>query len=262
MGIRSFFKKNKDSTKGFDKRSSTRHKYEYIVNMNENSAPALVLKLVGTNKKVLEVGSGPGSISKLLKNNNKCHVTALDNDPEAIKIVSKYCDEAILLDLNTDEAESYFKNSSFDVVIAADVLEHLYDPLKTLLSIKGLLKDAESFAVISLPHVGHASLIACLLCSDFEYRDWGLLDRTHIRFFGLNNIEKMIAEAGMKIVATEFVIKDPNDTEFSQVWDGLNDSVKKNVLENKYSRIYQVVMKVAPFESSGVPISLMNIDIL
>ena len=45
-----------------------------------------------------------------------------------------------------------------------------------------------------------------MLQEDFEYRNWGLLDRTHIRFFGIKNIQALFENAGLKIVHAEFVV--------------------------------------------------------
>ena len=62
-----------------------RHKYEYPIDSDANSAGAHILRMVGADKKVLEVGAGPGAITKLLKNNNNCKVTAIEIDEKAIE---------------------------------------------------------------------------------------------------------------------------------------------------------------------------------
>ena len=62
-----------------------RHKYEYKV--EDSPAAAYVVQIVGTNKRVLEIGCGPGSITKILAQQGGCHVTGIELDPEAIKMV-------------------------------------------------------------------------------------------------------------------------------------------------------------------------------
>ena len=75
-----------------------KHLYEYSVDPLSDTAPARVVRAVGQRRKVLEVGSGPGSITRLLYEQNQCRVTALEIDPEALKIVAQYCDRALSAD--------------------------------------------------------------------------------------------------------------------------------------------------------------------
>ena len=61
------------------------HKYDYEVKLDSQMAPAKVIRLVGAERRVLEIGAGPGSITKLLQAVGKCRVTALEIDSEAIR---------------------------------------------------------------------------------------------------------------------------------------------------------------------------------
>ena len=54
-----------------------RHKYEYQVDANEDNTTAHVVRIVGKNKRVLEIGAGPSSITKILQTVGICRVTAL-----------------------------------------------------------------------------------------------------------------------------------------------------------------------------------------
>ena len=51
-----------------------RHNYEYDVDVQLNTAPANVIRMVGHNKRLLEIGCGPGSITKILAEKNRCKV--------------------------------------------------------------------------------------------------------------------------------------------------------------------------------------------
>jgi 2-polyprenyl-3-methyl-5-hydroxy-6-metoxy-1,4-benzoquinol methylase len=219
-----------------------KHKYDYKVDPSADTAPARVVRMVGQNKKVLEVGSGPGSITKQLKEVGQCSVTALEIDPEAIELVRPFCEAVHAADLNTKDWGKLLNGQRFEVVLAADVLEHVYNPLDVLKTMSTLLDD-NGRIVLSLPHVGHSAIAACLLLEDFEYRDWGLLDKTHIRFFGLTNIQKLVHEAGLSISKIEFVVRHPRETEFADKWSTLSPSVRKALLTNKYGLVYQVVLE-------------------
>lgn len=237
--------------------TETSHKYEYAVDLNAQTAPAYVVHLVGSSKRVLEVGCGPGSITKLMAEHGHCRVTALELDPEAITKVAPYCEAIMQADLNSSEWPCLLDGvEAFDVVVAADVLEHLYDPWTTLRQMIPLI-NSHGYLVISLPHVGHAAVVSCLINGNFEYRDWGLLDRTHIRFFGLKNIEELFAQADLKIIEVKYVVKPPEETEFAASWSRLSATVQDALKSSDHADVYQVVVKAVPLSYPGDVIPLV-----
>ena len=239
-----------------------RHKYEYKTILDSDSGPARVVRIVGENKRVLEIGAGPGSITKQLTAVSNCSVTALDIDAEAIKKILPFCERAFQADLNISSWPGVLGvKNKFDVVIAADVLEHVYEPLTVLSTMKGLL-DNNGYLVISLPHVGHSVIHACLFDEDFNYGDLGLLDRTHIRFFGIKNIQQLFEDAGLKIIHAEFVVRNPEHTEFSKLWVRTSQELRDVLATNPFGLVYQVIVKAVPIEADGVAISLMNMSVL
>lgn len=233
-----------------------RHTYEYTVDLNSRTAPTFVAELTGSGKRVLEIGCGPGSITRILSQQGQCRVTGIELDASAIEKAAPYCERIFQADLNSTEWPYLIEEiKPFDVVVAADVLEHLYDPWITLKRMSTLI-GPDGYLVISLPHVGHAAVVSCLLNSDFEYRDWGLLDRTHIRFFGLRNIENLFAQAGLKIIDVRYVTKTPEETEFATSWSRLTDMQQKALKDCEYANIYQVVVKAVPLSYPGAALSL------
>lgn len=237
------------------------HKYEYQIEIQGSTAPARVVRMVGEHKRVLEIGAGPGSITKLLKEVNNCSVVALERDVSAIEKLARYCEKVVQADLNDPNWPQLLRNEpAFDVLVCADVLEHVYDPAEVLSGIAGFLSRDTSL-VVSLPHVGHSAIHACLFDSDFDYRDWGLLDRTHIRFFGLTNIAELFSGAGLKIVQAEFVICEPEQTEFAARWKKLPESLKRELSANPFGLVYQVVVRAVPQVSPHVAIDLRAIPI-
>ena len=233
-----------------------RHTYEYEVDTTSQTAPANVVRLVGTGKRVLEIGCGPGSITKILFEQGKCQITGLELDPEAITMATPFCEAIIEADLNSDLwPHKLDKLPKFDVVVAADVLEHLYDPWKVLKLMSSFI-SSNGYLVISLPHVGHAAVTSCLINSDLQYRNYGLLDRTHIRFFGLKNIEDLFKQAKLKIIDVRYVRKLPEETELAENWSKIPHSLQEKLMEPAHSDIYQVVVKAVPIDFVGTPLSL------
>ncbi len=213
--------------------------------------------MVGEGKRVLELGSGPGSMTRLLAD-NQCRVTALELDLEAITIVAQYCEQVYSCDLNDNNWPSILLGiDRFEAIVAGDVLEHLLDPLAILKSLHPLL-EKDGYVVVSLPHMAHNAIVACLLVGDFEYQPWGLLDRTHIRFFAMKNVQQLFNNAGFKIVEVDFVVRTPEQTEFAKQWRQLSIETRQALSCNKFGTVYQVVVKAVPKSSPGRELNMLS----
>ena len=98
-----------------------------------------------------------------------------------------------------EESISKLPIASFDCIILNDVLEHLVDPQGTLINLTPLLSP-NGRIVSSIPNALHWSLLTALLVKkDFKYADFGVLDKTHLRFFTKKSIIRMFQESGLTI---------------------------------------------------------------
>lgn len=221
-------------------------KYEYNASMRPSGAAAKAARMTGKNKRVLEIGAGPGSVTRILHNQGNCRVTAVEIDAGYFEKLSPYCEHIHQCDLNDDKwASVVATDGKFQVVVAADVLEHLQNPEATLRAMKKLV-DSDGYVIVSLPHVGHNGIIACMIEGDFAYSNAGLLDKTHLHFFGIENIQRLFDEAGYVILEAEFVVLKPERTEFADFWQRLPTRQKRCLSQNRYGGIYQVVIKAKP----------------
>jgi SAM-dependent methyltransferase len=237
-----------------------RHKYEYTIDPEAHTAPAKVVRMVGSDKRVLEIGAGPGSMTRLFQANN-CRVTAVEIDASAIDKLLPFCERVHHCDLNAqDWAACLSGDGTYDVLVAADVFEHLYWPHRCLAALKPFFSPG-GYLVVSLPHAGNNAVIACLLDGDVDYGDWGLLDRTHIRFFGFKNMHDLFEHAGYKIIAAEFVVTPPDETELAVHWRRLSPGMRDELAANVFGTVYQVVMKVVPSDAPGKGIRLADVPV-
>ncbi len=239
--------------------TSSRHVYDYDIDLTSDVAPARVLRMVRPGSRVLEIGAGPGSITRHLSGSLGCDVVALEIDPTAIERLQPFARAVFSADLNEAGWAEMVRDreGQFDYVIAADVLEHVYDPWSVLGGMKSLLNDTGS-VILSLPHVGHAAVAACLIDEDFEYRPVGLLDRTHIRFFGIKNIDELYRSQGLVIEQAEFVVRTPEMTEFARRWRALPAKVQGVLQANRFAHVYQVVSRAVPVERASASVDLMT----
>ncbi len=233
--------------------------YEYEPDLNGDNALRYVLELAGVNKRILEIGAGAGMITRHLVASNGCDVVALEINPAAVEKLKTYVERVYSLDLNSSNwTTNLAEEAKFDVIIAADVLEHLYDPWRVLKDARSLLNENGKI-ILSLPHAAHSGMLSCLFWEDFRYAEWGLLDKTHIRFFGFHNIHALYASAGLAITDVRFVMRRPEETEFAEHWAQLPKRLRNAFSSGRYGHVYQVVTSAMPAEKVSRPVDLFNV---
>ena len=131
----------------------------------------------------------------------------------------------------------------FDCIVFADVLEHLYDPTKVLLEAKEFMKDNGSI-FISIPNIAHNSVIIDLFNNKFEYRNLGLCDNTHIRFFTYKSLKDMVSNCGLKIKEMQETRVKVEDTEFKNSYDDLPNEVVEVLKKKPYGNVYQFIWEL------------------
>jgi len=207
----------------------------------ENNTHAFALGMIGHNKTVLEVGCATGYFTKALTEYG-CKVVGVEIDPDAAKLAEQWAERVVVGNIDDPERWEELDEEAFDVITFGDVLEHLRDPLAALRNAVGKLKPG-GFIVTSVPNVAHGDLRLSLLRGSFQYRDTGLLDRTHIRFFTLASIRQLLHEAGLVVVDTQRVIVPLFAAEFGVERGDFSDAVIDEVRGDSEFDTYQYVMK-------------------
>jgi len=90
----------------------------------------------------------------------------------------------------------------FDVVVAADVLEHLASPEELLEKVRSWLKP-DGLLLVSLPNIANVSVRAALLFGHFRYTERGILDRTHLSFYTRASARRLLEDCGFRVRAVE-----------------------------------------------------------
>ena len=229
----------------YDKSSVTKYALAEIDLKNPKNAHDYQILLTGTNKKVLELGTATGYISKILKKQN-CHVTGIEINPEWANESAKYVDRMIIGDIESLDFTKEFTNEKFDVILIGDTIEHLKNPIITLEKLHSLLND-DGYVVFSIPNISFTSIRLHLLNGEFLYEDTGILDDTHYHFYTLDNILLMLDRANFRIielerVKQEFHIFHRTDLKYTSFSDDLISSV----LNDPESDTFQFVFKAIP----------------
>lgn len=166
-------------------------------NPDPYGAHAKIVKLVGANKRILEIGCASGYISEKLKENG-CSVIGFEIDKESAVLAKRYCEDVIGGDIESVE-KIPVEEKYFDGILFADVLEHLKKPLEVLKKLKKYLKD-DGAVYISMPNIANWMIRLNLLFGKFEYQEQGILDKTHLRFFNEKSTLELVNNAGLEII--------------------------------------------------------------
>jgi 2-polyprenyl-3-methyl-5-hydroxy-6-metoxy-1,4-benzoquinol methylase len=156
-----------------------------------------VLSLVpSTACRILDVGCGTGVLGGRLRTEGERSVVGITYSQEEATLAAGRLSQVICADLNTYDFSSL---EEFDCVIMSHILEHLYDPVDLLERLKRVLRP-ESVIVVALPNVVWWKQRLQFLIGRWRYQDWGMLDRTHFRFFDLQSSEELLRNAGYEIL--------------------------------------------------------------
>lgn len=150
-----------------------------------------------STKRVLDMGCSRGDLGFQLKVKGM-EVVGVEIDEDCYNIAREKLNKTFLGDI--EKFQIPYPRKYFDCILYADVLEHLIDPFRVLCEHKKYLNDT-GFIVASIPNIRYYKVIDRLvLGGTWDYMDIGILDRSHLRFFTLINIQELFMKAGYEIV--------------------------------------------------------------
>jgi 2-polyprenyl-3-methyl-5-hydroxy-6-metoxy-1,4-benzoquinol methylase len=225
-------------------------KYDHQIDLGVDNAHTRVIRLVGAGKHVLELGCASGYMTKVLVERFGCTVVGIDRDPEAAEQARKVCGCVIVGDMDSLDFAGALGEARFDVIVCADVLEHLREPMRAVAALRGFLRQG-GYVVASIPNVGHVAIIAELLEGRFVYSPLGLLDETHLRFFTRHSIYDCFERAGFRIAHLERFRLEPEATEFRTDLSRFPAEMTQLLRSDEDSTTYQFVLTAYPVPAYG-----------
>ena len=151
--------------------------------------------------KIIEIGSGNGDTGGLAIKKGRCKEYV---GVEMFETVAKLSESQLTKVHigNVDTIELPYPPHYFDALIMSEVVEHLINPVETLSKLLPLLKPG-AFVLTSSPNISHWSSILNLWMGRFDYEEFGLMDRTHLRWFTPNSYREMFESLGVETVIFE-----------------------------------------------------------
>ncbi|HFD05274.1 MAG TPA: class I SAM-dependent methyltransferase [Firmicutes bacterium] len=154
----------------------------------------LILKFakLTRDKTIIDIGTGPGWLPRLASKYTK-NVYSVDLSDRQLKLAEKYIGKANF----TFRKGSFYKiptrDSSFDVVVASEVLEHLETPKKALKEAHRILKD-DGTLIITVPYKEKIKYVTCMHCYKLTSVNG------HLHSFDIRSLRKLLHDSGFYIV--------------------------------------------------------------
>jgi methionine biosynthesis protein MetW len=156
-----------------------------------------IISLVKPNSKVLDIGCASGYIASQLKLKN-CEVTGIDNDEKSLEEAKKHCNKVFLLDISKESVDG-----KFDFIILGDIIEHTSNPEEVLIKLKKNLNQNGKM-IVSVPNIVNIYARLRIIFGTFPQEDKGIFDRTHLKFFTIKTLRKIIKDNNFKLKKLNF----------------------------------------------------------
>jgi 2-polyprenyl-3-methyl-5-hydroxy-6-metoxy-1,4-benzoquinol methylase len=195
---------------------------------------------------VLDLGCGPGVLGRTVRAVKDATFDGVEGDPEAACAARQHYRRVIEADLQNARLEKLVDGQRYDLVVLADVLEHLEAPGLVVRQLPKVLLPGGR-VLISIPNVGYAGALASLIAGDFDYAKFGILDHTHLRFFTRRSLHRFLQLNGLRVMAEQNVEKPLLASGFNPAdLESLDPAVREILLSGPDALVYQFMVEAEP----------------
>ena len=180
-----------------------REQREYVYSFNPR--PECLAMIQRPPTVALDIGCGSGGVGHALRQQfPQAQLWGCEFNASAAAHARQFFDYVVEQDVEIVDFEAIGRKQPFDLVCLFDVLEHLVNPWQLLHNLQRIMA-ADAHILVSLPNVSNLALLYDALHERWAYRNWGLLDFTHLRFFTDFDARKMFYQAGYRVLAHNVV---------------------------------------------------------
>ncbi len=154
----------------------------------------------------IDIGCATGKLGKtLLAKNIVARCDGIELTPEAARVATQNLHQVWPGSLESNQENVPWEQ--YDLLIMADVLEHLADPWSALKQLRSKTRT-DCKLLLSIPNIRHYKVVLPLLFKDeFRYRDHGIMDSTHLHFYTASSIVETLNECGWKVTRRDSHMK-------------------------------------------------------
>jgi len=150
-------------------------------------------------QKILDIGCATGVVGRSLKERyNSSWVWGCELNTDSAKTAASRIDYVTTNPIQESSLHDVTLLKEVDTILLLDVLEHMYNPWGELQYLNKHISPSTQL-IVSIPNIAHVSIMQNLANGVWEYRSLGIMDITHIRFFTLQQMQKMFIETGYNI---------------------------------------------------------------
>lgn len=217
-------------------------KYNFhIDSINQNTTFGKILQQVPEESEVLECGCATGYMTRFMKEKLNCTVDVIEYDFDAIKQAKLFARDGFCCDLSELEWCEHFKYRKYDRILFSDVLEHLHNPMVVLMYARQFLKE-DGRIIVSIPNICHNDILIRMFNNSFTYTEFGLLDDTHIHFWGIGDFLAESKEAGLEAEIVDATQLATGTTEQRIPYDMMDKDLLKALQKREYGTVYQWII--------------------
>ncbi|MDA8445927.1 methyltransferase domain-containing protein [Paracidovorax valerianellae] len=221
------------------------HVYLRTIKQDERTSLSVLASLVREGTTVLDLGCGSGALGQYLAETRSCTSDGVTLSEAEAEHARPHYRRVEVADLEACDLVTLFTGQRYDYIVCADVLEHLRRPEGILAQCRELLAPGGQL-LISVPNAGYCGLIAELLQGEFRYREEGLLDRTHLRFFTRRSLARFLGEQRWAVDQIDTVRREVPESEFKAAFDLLPPAVARHLLIAPDAMAYQFIAAAQP----------------
>lgn len=145
---------------------------------------------------ILDVGAAQGMLGQQLREaGEQVTIDGVELNPDWAALARPFYRQIFACGIE----EANLAPGTYRVIVCADVLEHLPDPVATLGQLRRAA-TADATFIVSVPNVAHLAVRLMLLLGRFPRMERGILDRTHLQFFTRDTAVAMLRDAGLEVV--------------------------------------------------------------
>ncbi len=221
------------------------HVYLRSIREGERTSLSVLASLVAPHSTVLDLGCGSGALGQHLAETRSCTSDGVTLSEAEAEHARPHYRRVVVDNLESCNLTATFAGQRYDFIVCADVLEHLSRPERVLEACRTMLAP-DGRLLISVPNAAYSGLLAELMQGEFRYRDEGLLDRTHLRFFTRRSLTRFLAEQRWTLDSLDTVRRELPDSEFQVAFDSLPPSVARHLLGTADALTYQFIAMAQP----------------
>lgn len=145
-------------------------------------------------REVLEVGCGRGATGEMLQRELDCRVTGVEMNAAVARDAEGRLHRVVVGNVEAADTLTALE-PPYDALLALELFEHLVEPERFLQRVRPLVRPGGRI-VLSVPNVGHHSVVRDLLAGRWDYLPIGILCYTHYRFYTRHTLADWLARCG------------------------------------------------------------------